>query len=172
MKSIQSIINNNVNGSTFVNIDTSTDVKLTGGKKNPLQGKVTKKTVGSNVMVFQNKTNSSYDAMVKRRLEKEGKSADSFKLSPRTWGTRMDDQPFVEHKGQHYLEVIFLKPGESHYEVNGVKTPSELIAGLPAPKVEGKQGGLSDSVIIRTFKTSSITKVNINKESYEGPFSF
>ena len=170
--SIQSIINNNVNGATFVSINTNTEQKLTGGKKNPLQGQVRKVTENASVMVFQNKSVNGYDAMVKRRLEKEGKSAESFKLSPRTWGTRMDDQPFVEHKGQHYLEVIFLKSGESHYEVNGKKTPANLIAGLPAPKLEGKQGDLNDKVIIRTFKTSSITKVNINKESYNGPFTF
>ena len=171
-KSIQSIINNNVNGATFVSINTNTAQTLTGGKKNPLQGKVRKVTENASVMVFQNKSVNGYDAMVKRRLSKEGKAPESFKLSPRSWGTRMDNQPFVEHKGQHYLEVIFLKPGKSHYEVDGVKTPSNLIGGLPERKVEGNQGDLNDKVIIRTFKTSSITKVNINKESFEGPFSF
>lgn len=42
----------NVNGSSFVGIDTETDVTLLGGKNNPMQGRVTKKTTGSSVMVF------------------------------------------------------------------------------------------------------------------------
>ncbi len=48
----------NVNGGSFVGIDTLTDVPLLGGKKNPQQGRVQKRTVGNQVMVFQNKKSS------------------------------------------------------------------------------------------------------------------
>ena len=75
-----------VNGSTFISIDTITDVKLTGGKKNPFQGRVTKRTTGSTVMVFQNKTTNAYENMVKRRLEQEGKSQDDFVFLVRVCG--------------------------------------------------------------------------------------
>lgn len=171
MRNIKPIIKN-VNGATFATIDTETNVKLAGGKKNPLQGKVIKKTIGSNVMLFQNKESSGYSNMVKRRLEQEGKDPSSFKLSPRTWGIRLPEMPVVEHKGNHYVEVIFLKPGKSHYEVDGVVTDPDDIPGLPVSKSEGNQGGLDNKVVIRTFKTNSITKININNDSFEGPFTY
>lgn len=171
MKNIREILSE-VNGTTFISINTNTDVKLAGGKKNPLQGKVNKVTVGSNVMVFTNSQKNGYYEMVKRRLGKEGKNPESFELSPRTWGTRLEGIPFVEHKGEHYLEVIFLHKGKSHYEVNGVVTSKDQIEGLPTTKEEGNQGGLENKVVIRTFKVSSITSITINKEKIDGPFSF
>lgn len=156
-----------VNGSTFIGIDTETLVTLKGGKKNPYQGRVTKKVTGSNVMVFQNKTTNGYENMVKRRLEVEGKKPDSFDLSPRAWGTRRNGEPFVDHKGETYLEVIFLKAGEVQYNLDGKPcTQQDMIRlmknGLETDKPEGKQGGLEDKVIIRTFKLESVKAVTIN----------
>ena len=91
----------NLSGNTFIGLTTETTPKLTGGKKNEMQGRVTKRTV-SNVSVFQNKTTNAY--------ENKRKKADAdFKLSPRTWGERVKGTPFVEHKGKDYLEVIFNK---------------------------------------------------------------
>ena len=155
-----------VNGATFITIDTSTEPKLTGGKGNPHKGCVRKVTTGANVMVFQNKTVNGYEAMVKRRLEKEGKAPESFELSPRKWGTRLPNTPIVEHKGNYYLEVIFLNKGKTHYELNGIETDANLISGLPSYNGEAEQGGLNDKVVIRTFKIDSLTSITINKETY------
>ena len=155
-----------VNGATFISIDTSTEPRLKGGKKNAYKGITRKIMTGANVMVFQNKSINGYDAMVKRRLEKEGKDPASFSLSPRTWGTRLPNTPIVEHKGQYYLEVIFLNAGDVHYEVNGVVTDPATITGLDLDHTEAKQGGLNDKVIIRTFKIDSLTSITINKETY------
>ena len=119
MTNLAALLTENVNGATFIAIDTETDVKLKGGKKNPHQGRVTKRTVGSNVMVFQNKSINGYEAMVQRRLKKEGKDPASFELSPRKWGTRLQGVPFVEHKGNYYVEVIFLKAGYTVYLLDG-----------------------------------------------------
>ena len=155
-----------VNGATFITIDTSTERKLTGGKGNPHKGRVRKVTTGANVMVFQNKTVNGYDAMVKRRLVKEGKAPESFELSPRKWGTRLPNTPIVEHKGNYYLEVIFLHKGETHYELDGTKNDPSVIQGLPGYNGESEQGGLNDKVVIRTFKIDSLTSITINKETY------
>jgi len=155
-----------VNGATFININTSTEPKLTGGKSNPHKGRVRKVTTGANVMVFQNKSVNGYEAMVKRRLEKEGKAPESFELSPRKWGTRLPNTPIVEHKGNYYLEVIFLHKGKTHYELDGVKTDPSNIQGLPGYNGEAEQGGLNDKVVIRTFKIDSLTSITINKETY------
>lgn len=156
---------NNVNGSSFIGMDTEVEVKLSGGRSNPYQGRVTKQSIGASVMVFQNKKINGYNAMVHRRLEKEGKNSASFKLSPRVWGSRIEDTPFVVHKGEYYLEVIFLHPGKNQYLLDGKPIDKSSISGLPKNS-SPTQGGLSDSVIVRVFKLSSIKSIRIDKTEY------
>lgn len=164
--SIRNLINSHCNGSTFVAIDTETEVILRGGKQNPLNGRVRKVMTGANVMVFTNKYTNAYDAMVRRRLEKEGKDPNSFVLSERKWGTRLTGEPFVEHKGKLYLEVIFLRPGKVTYYVDGVETDPSEIQGLE-PKQEAEQGGLDNKVIIRTFCVENIKAITIDRMRVE-----
>ena len=154
-----------LNGASFIGVDTLTDVKLSGGKSNPMLGGVQKGSVGNSVMIFSNKNSNGYANMVAKRLAAEDKDPSSFQVAPRVWGTRIENTPLVEHKGEYYLEVIFLKAGQTSYYYNGKPIKKELIQGLPE-KVEGEQGGLQDKVIIRTFKTSSIGRITINKEVY------
>lgn len=167
----------NVNGASFVGLDTVTNVTLTGGKKNPMQGRVTKRMVGAQVMVFQNKKSNAYENMVQRRLAAEGLPT-TFEVGPRAWGTRLENLPVVEHVKdgvtKHYLEVIFLRAGTTEYLLDGVVTPKESIQGLKensASDGEG-QGGLSNKVIIRTFALDSLTAVRIDRTEYTGPFTF
>lgn len=152
----------NISGTDFVGMDTETSVTLLGGKKNPMQGRVTKVTTGSNVMVFQN---GGYNAMVQRRLAQEGKDPESFELSPRAWGTRVQGGPFVEHKGALYLEVIFLSAGKVQYMFDGQPIAKDQIEGLKESS-EGRQGGLENKVVIRTFKVDSIVALRVNKQEY------
>ena len=151
----------NINGASFVGLDTHTDVTLAGGKSNPMQGRVTKRMIGATVMSFQNKNFSAYEAMVKRRLVAENKDPEAFVLGPRAWGTRIPNMPIVEHKGEYFLEVIFMKPGTVVYELDGNSIDPMAIIGLKAPTA-GEQGGLEDKVIIRTFKAESITELRID----------
>lgn len=145
-------------GGTFVGMDTVTDVKLTGGKKNPYQGRVTKRMTGAQVMCFSNSKTNAYDAMVRRRLEAEGKDPESFELGPRAWGTRITGTPFVEHNSKHYLEVIFLKSGSVQYLVDGKPADEATIEGMPDRK-EGEQAGLEQKVVLRTFALDSIVEL-------------
>lgn len=145
-------------GGTFVGLDTLTSVKLKGGRKNPMQGRVTKRMVGAQVMCFSNQNGSAYEAMVLRRLEKEGKDPASFQLSPRAWGERETGTPFVEHKGNHYLEVIFLRSGDVNYYLDGQHIDRSEIEGLEDVR-EGDQGGLENKVVIRTFALDSVTEL-------------
>lgn len=163
---LRDIVSDHVNGASFISIDTNTSVTLRGGKKNPFQGRVRKTCIGSTVMVFQNKRVNGYDAMVRRRLEKEGKDAEAFILSPRTWGVRIPNEPFVEHNGKLYLEVIFLKAGETKYWVDGMETTKSEIEGLE-DKDEAEQGGLDNKVILRTIMTSNVTALTIDGSRYD-----
>lgn len=155
----------NVSGASFISIDTLTTETLTGGKKNPMQGRVTKKTVGASVMVFQNKTTNAYENMVNRRLAAEGKDPSNFELGPRKWGERIKNTPFITHKGELYLEVIFLHKGDSTFFLDGNEIERSEIEGIDksAPR-EDAQGGLENSVIIRTFKADSIVALRVDKQ--------
>ena len=152
-----------LSGGTFVGMDTLTEVKLRGGRKNPLQGRVMKRMTGAQVMCFSNQNGSAYEAMVKRRLTAEGKDAGSFELSPRAWGQRIEGTPFVEHKMKHYLEVIFLRSGVVEFLVDGQPVAREDIDGLD-DSTAGEQGGLENKVIIRTFALEGITALRANGE--------
>lgn len=150
-------------GLSTVYITTSTIPKLTGGKKNPHQGRVRKINENSKILFFRNTDGSAYNNMVKRRLEKEGKDPESFVLSPRAWGSRIPGTPFIEHKGAFYLEAIFVSSGKTHFTLDGKVVDASEIEGL-SYKTESHQGGLSENnkVIIRSFKLESLVKVSIS----------
>ncbi len=154
-----------VSGASFIGLDTLTEVTLTGGKKNPQQGRVTKRMIGASVMCFQNKSVNGYEAMVQRRLVAEGKDPASFTLGPRAWGTRIPNMPIVEHlkdgATKYYLEVIFMHPGKSEYLLDGVVVPASAIEGLKDNDT-GEQGGLNNKVVIRTFAADSITELRVD----------
>ena len=155
-----------VNGATFISINTSVEPRMLGGKKNPFKGRVRKIVEGSNVMVFQNKTTNAYKNMVERRLTKEGKDPASFKLSPRTWGERVPNTCFVKHKDKLYVEVIFLSKGKKHYTLDDEEATPVNLWRLNEGGEEGKQGGLNNKVIIRTFHIENITQITIDKHTY------
>ena len=161
----------NVNGGSFVGLDTLTEVTLLGGKPNPQQGRITKRMTGANVMCFQNKNVNGYAAMIARRLVAEGKDPASFVLGERKWGTRVPNMPIVEHfkdgKTVYYLEVIFLKPGTVEYLLDGVHIDKADIVGLKERvEDEDSQGGVENKVVIRCFKADSITEVRIDGKAY------
>jgi hypothetical protein len=148
-----------LNGTAIAAIDTFTPVKLTGGKKNAMQGKIYKKVTGSNIMFFCNLNSNGYENMVNRRLEQEGK--EPFTLSPRVWGERVTGTPFVSHKGSLYVEAIFLKaPTKITYYLDDQEIDKSDIIGLPE-KSEGDQGGLDNKVVIRTYHIENITSLKM-----------
>jgi len=163
MATIESIMSS-ISGATFLGLDTVTVPKLKGGKKNPMQGRIQKHMTGAQVMAFENKYSNGYENMVRRRLEKEGKSPD-FEVGVRKWGERVAGLPIVAHKGKRYLEVIFLKSGKVCYTLDGNPIEKSDIEGLPE-KQEGGQGGLSDTVQIRTFAVANVTRLTANGETF------
>jgi len=164
---LELLLTTNFNGATFVSFDSLTDVKLSGGMKNQMQGRIQKLTLNSNVIIFQNKNSNGYENMVNKRLKQENLNPATFELSPRTWGKRIEGTPVIEHKGAHYLEVIFIRSGSSSYLFDGKDINKNDVIGLEAPAMNSEgQGGLNNKVIIRTFKLSSIKRITINKETY------
>lgn len=155
-----------IKGTTFCGLTTLTAVKLRGGKKNSMQGRVTKKTEDANVILFSNTKDSGYVSLVRKRMIAEGKDPDTFEPKPRAWGTRMGNSPFIEHNGKHYLECFFLSPGKTTYYLDGKEIDKDLIEGLDSdkPKTEAyeeSQGGIENKVVIRTFAIESIERLKM-----------
>lgn len=157
---------NRIQGCTFAGLDCVTKVTLKGGKKNPMQGRVTKRCMGNRVMLFTNKQSNGYENMVRRRLEAEGKNPESFELGPLQWGKRLPNSPIIEHKGKYYLQVIFLGAGKPEYFLDGKPIEKEDIVGLPEVKEGSGRQGLEDEhkVVVRTYAMDSIQSIRLFKE--------
>jgi hypothetical protein len=99
---------NSFKGCQIVGLDTLVKVDLLGGKSNPQQGRVTKLTLNSRVMIFKN--GKGYFNMVNRRLQKQHEGSSVLSLlessasggvwepGPRAWGERIPNSPFIVHK--------------------------------------------------------------------------
>ena len=164
-------------GGTFVGIDTETVVKLPGGRSNPYQGRLTKRSTGANVSVYGNVHSSGYENKVKRNLAKEGKNPDEWQAKPLKWGKRIPGTAFIEHNGKYFVSVVFNHPGTVEYLLDG--KPIDLTVSplgsdnwldIPERKVNPNgQGGLSEEnrVIPRTYKLDSILQVRIKGETLD-----
>jgi hypothetical protein len=162
-----------VNGATFISLDTLTPVRLrktlADGSANFFYDRIKKQVTASNVMVFQNKTTNAYENMVQRRLIEEDKDPTLFELSPRSWGTRIPNTPFVRHVIEdelvrYYLEVIFLRAGTIEYLLDGHPLDKRVkIPGILEHN-EAEQGGLTRKVVLRDYACDHITGIMINKE--------
>ena len=149
-----------LSGSTFIGLTTVTVPKLTGGKKNAMLGRVTKRVVSS-VQIFTNQNVNAYRN--KRNKNRAAAGNDKpFELSPRAWGERVPNTPFVTHKGNDYLEVIFNRVTETEYLLDGNPIAKDSIQGLP----KSRPASETDDVIIRTFKLESIKAMRAFGEEY------
>ncbi len=166
----------NVNGTSFIGLDSETIVPLRGGRRNPMKDRIAKRMNGASVMVFQNKTGSAYARMVERRLIAEGMDV-AWQVSPRKWGERIPETPLVQHEVdgelRHYLEVIFLKPGSvTWWQYEGAGRQGECLEitredaygyGYRDSVVKPEsQGGLHNKVIIRDYLLESILGLRID----------
>jgi len=157
-KTIADIIK--VTGTTFIGFDTETLVKLKGGKGNPLQGKVTKRTTGLTGMVFSDKNGSGYENKVNRELVKLG-ITDTFKAGSSRWGSHIPGTPFIEHKDNMYLQVILTgKSNETKYYVDEVEIDKDKIDGLPNP------APVKNNVNCKRYNFNSIKTLRYNKREY------
>lgn len=156
----------------WAGVDYISDVKLAGGKKNVMQGRVQK--VVTNARVF---LGASYEKMVRRRQAEEGLTAD-FVPSPRTWGEYVGEYPIVRHEKngevKFYLQVIFdeTKKPNVQYLLDGQPIEKNQIEGLPPESEGGKQGDIERKVIPRSITLTSLTEIRAAGQTIAGPFSY
>lgn len=103
-------------------INYTTNVTLTGGKKNGQIGRVTKKTTNLPVYLIGNGT-----AYVDKRRETEPE----FVVQARRWGER-DADGLIQHKGETYVEFLVHGRGNSVYFLDGQPIDKSQVIGLPA----------------------------------------
>jgi len=142
-----------IKGTKIATIVTETVVKLNGGKSNHMQGQVTKRTSGGNIILGAN-----YARMMQKKYNLQG-NGQVFCSSPAAWGERIKGTPFITHKGEIYAELIWLTPpSKSEYFLNGKPIAKEDIIGLPS-----KNSARNEEVVLRRVKLSSITGFKCGK---------
>ena len=154
-------------GTDFVGVTALTNVKLEGGKKNPMQGRVTKCSVVA-CFAYGNKRSNGYENAVNRAREERGLEPD-FEVGPLPYGDRIPNTPIIVHKGKFYLQIRVNPaiPPQVTYYLDGIEIAKDKIEGLPPRKDEGvKQGLGDDAVITRTFKDESIVEIRAFGDVY------
>lgn len=155
----------NYRGCSFVGIDMLTTVKLTGGKKNPMQGRVQKIHTDFVVMLFSNKNRSAYGSMVNRRLEQENKEG-NFEPSSLPWGVRTKNTAHIENKGTDYVQTIYVQKA-----VNMLELATQMGVELNDNDAELVQA-MKDRVVEYKTKNGSVSYLldgqPIAKEDIEG----
>jgi hypothetical protein len=149
-----------IDGGAFATIDATT-------KPDPA---VTKVTTGKRVILFTNtKGQSGYAAIVRRRLLEAGKNPNNFELHDMTWGTRIPNTPFIEHKGKTYLQCIDLTDGDSKYYFLGHEADPSKLGLKKRPK---SNQGLSpaEEVRVSCYDIANIDRLIVDGVKAEGTF--
>jgi hypothetical protein len=143
---------------SFVSVDMATVPSIR--KSSPHHGRVIKVTQGVNAMVAQNKNSNTYENMVRRTISEKGGDPTEFVLGARPWGKRIPETPFVEHKGNYYLELLVMrgtKPKVTYYCDGKVIDKNEII---------GMAKSSDKHVTVQTVKLCNITAIRANGNVY------
>ncbi len=129
MKTLHAIFSNVHKGAIFFGFDTVTTPVLTGGKKNPMQGRIQKVMMGAQAMA-----NANYEKGRNKQLIASGFKP-TFKTQARRWGKyAFAGLPIVEHKEAAYLVTSILKAGKVSYLLDGQPIDAGDIIGLKESK--------------------------------------
>lgn len=147
-----------LSGNTFVGVTALTVPSMTGGKKNPHMGRITKRSVLT-IQVFKDGT-KGYINKRQKELDAEG-NGEKFEISERAWGKRLSGTPFFTHtkaNGEYgeYLEGI----------CGNVSSVEYFLDGNPIAKgdIEGLKPSNGDSVVYRNWKLESLEELRAFSE--------
>lgn len=144
---------NKIHGTTFATIDSETWCNKT----------IRCVARGERAILFRTEGVSGYENAVKRALSEAGKDPSSFKVGPLPWGTRVDNLPLIEHKGEHYLQFIQLSRGSRKYYIGRTDTEvaeDELLAFGVRERFASNQDLPKDrQIIVNTYRLSNISRI-------------
>jgi len=138
---------------------------------NPYIGRVFKLSIVSGTI------NWHYASEVNRQRNREGgftlvdgavvaSEVDNFEARPRKWGTRLKDSPFVEHKGNFYLEMkVRESQGHEYRDEYGDKIPDEKMEKIRSffpKKSESSRQGVNGEIILRDYRFDRITAITLH----------
>lgn len=140
-----------INGVSFANIDmvtTLTSSDMTGGKKNPMLGRVKKVVIGMPVMLGRSSEDGSslYENSVNRKHEKAGLPTNFKSGGLKDWA-EIVDWPIFKHKekGTHYIQCLTGIPTTVFYVIDDMQMilPEQII-GL---KKKAKTSDLPKAIV-------------------------
>ncbi len=127
------------NGNNFANIDISCPELLTGGKKNPMQGRIIKHTIGLRVEIATDSVINSYEARYNRDLETNGHDG-TYTIKPHAYAVRYGkDTATMHHKtnGTPYMRYFMQdnqSGAETYYTLDNKRIDKDKIEGLKVKK--------------------------------------
>ncbi len=143
-------------GAQVISIVTETDP----GKSKAHKGQCLKRSYVNGMIGWH------YVNAVNRQRGREG-NAEDFQVKPRKWGVRVKGTPFVEHKGNLYLEMKVEKVFQTQYLIGGVVVPRERVEDhLRLHRPSSPSQGIDKEVILRDYKLESIIQVTLGGNTY------
>ena len=134
---------------------------------NPFYDTANKAFVVRKVSTVHGMINWIYGNAVNNQRVREDKEA-TFTPDPRKWGMRVSKTPFVEHKGQLYLEMKVVKSlGSVLLDGNNNEVDWSSVSPFMATNPnEGARQDIDKKVILRDYKMENIVEVHINQTCY------
>lgn len=106
--------------------------------------------------------NFQYKNSVENQREREqGEDFEPFEPEPRSWGSRVDGTPLVEHKGRYYLEVKLEKRESRLVDLDGNEVPWKEVEEFLYSSSQPSTQKTEKEIKLRDFKLSSIEKINV-----------
>ena len=129
---------------------------------NPFYGRVIKVSKVNGVVNF------NYANSVERQRLREDHPEPEFTPEPRAWGVHIPHTPFIEHKGETYLEMKVERSVEApEYFIDGEPANAEQVAAMKEFITKGKQALTQETekeVIVRDYKVSNLRAIKIGGE--------
>jgi hypothetical protein len=144
-----------IHGCTFATLDALCE---------PRPG-VMERITGERVIIYRTKGSSGYENRVKRALAASGKNPDLFTVGDLPWGTRLNDLPIIEHRGNYYLQTIVLAAGIRTYFLAFSNTPVDPKDFGIRPSRPQLDLSPSDQVIMHTYKIDNIERITLMGET-------
>ena len=140
---------------------------------NPFYGKVVKvQDLSASVGSW------SYQRAVNNRRQKEWQNAllqdentpepALFVPEARRWGTRVPNTPFVEHKGQLYVELsVHNCLRQLYLDDKGIPVSKDLLEPYMPKKKDGERQELDNPIILRDVKVENIVAITYGGQTVE-----
>lgn len=147
---------------TFAAITYETEPAIKSPKTSGMQGRILK--VSTINPIVGNRID--YRSIVNRRLDKVGEEP-VVEVQPRKWGVRIGGTPFVEHKGNLYLECLCGRTVSTQYFLDGNPVDKADISQYLLPKKESDLYGLGeDKPIWRDIRLDHIRQIVVDHTTY------